>query len=79
MGSDQEYCRRNGLNPATFSTYKVKLGFSKHKKPRAKAFVKIEPKLSEGSGERPTSEFKSRLIPDPKWTAEFVSALFLRK
>lgn len=82
MGSDQEYCRRNGLHPGTFSAYKVKLGFSKRKLQRTKAFVKIEPKPSGivvGTLVAPAAAQKSRLMPDAKWTAEFVLSLMSQK
>jgi len=82
MGTDQEYCRRNGLNPVTFSSYKVKLGFSKRPRPRVKAFVKVEPKaaavMTGTLGGQVTSQ-KARVLPDAKWTAELISALMSQK
>lgn len=82
-GTDVEYCRRNGLSPTTFSAYKVKLGFSKHKKREAPpAFVKVEPKTAVSGSVLQSAQAapkNSRALPDAKWTAEFVSALFGQK
>ena len=83
MGTNVEYCRRNGLNTATFSAYKVKLGLSKSKKqPRPSAFVQIAPKTAASNGPASPalvakgSPLQPSTVPDAKWAAQFVAALF---
>lgn len=75
MGTDQEYCRRNELNAGTFSAYKVKLGFTKPRKVRGKAFVKVEPKRDEAPRPPKVPAPRSPALPDPRWTAELIRAL----
>jgi hypothetical protein len=70
-GSNTLYCRANGLNHKTFSTYKVKLGFSKPKG-RPKAFVEVKPKVEEKRLVRADSK---KSLPDAKWLAEFAITL----
>lgn len=81
MGSNAEYCRRNGLSPKVFRSYKKKFGRAKARAPRLKAFVKVE-------GESPASEAPRTAaprgssgppLPDARWTAEFVAALMAHR
>ena len=86
MGTNVEYCRGNGLNPATFSAYKVKLGLSKSKKQaRSSAFVQITREVAVSTGPAllvaaaKASPAQPPVIPEAKWVAEFVAALFGQK
>lgn len=76
IGTDAEYCRRNGINDKTFSSYKTKFGFTKTiKKGRPKKFIKIKRELLSVDAAKPLATKSSRGELDPKWMAEFVSAL----
>lgn len=67
IGTDAEYCKRNGLNDKTFWAHKSKYGFTKPAKGRPKKFVKVETEPV-----RATPQSRS---PDPKWLGEFVAIL----
>ncbi len=76
-GTDAEYCRRNGLDPGIFRTYKKK--YTIPKQSGAKAFVKVTTTEDpapprEAASRRPERTSESRL-PDARWTAEFIAAL----
>lgn len=78
LGSDHEYCRRNGLHPTTFSGYKRKLGFMPSKKKMTRKFVKVLSEPAEKNQKEPLQVSYTKL-PDPKWTAELLLALAKRQ
>jgi len=57
-GSDREYCRRNGLDVASFYTYKSEMGLTRKQK---KKFVQVA-----------ATKDETRWLPDAKWTADFL-------
>jgi len=63
-GSDREYCTQNGLNVGAFYSYKSEMGLTK---PMKKKFVKLAPKETESVA------LMKAPLPDPRWTAEFLS------
>lgn len=74
IGTDAEYCRRNGINDKTFSNYKTKFGLTKGiKKGRPKKFIKLESAAVVDTRPRPADSIQGGA--DAKWMAEFVSAL----
>lgn len=77
LGSDAEYCRRNRLDPKVFRAYKKKYRRAERRASRAPAFVKVE-KLERGayvSAAEAHHFSREAALPDPRWTAEFISAL----
>jgi hypothetical protein len=76
-GSDTEYCRRRGLDPKLFRSYK-----KKHAKPKPgvvepKAFVQIQCAESQTEPKVAAKRLpESAALPDPRWLAEFVTHLF---
>lgn len=72
-GSNEEYCRINGLPKSPFYRHKKRLGLTRPFKPSNRAFIKIAPVKPEESAVE--VKFKRGSLPDPKWTAEFVSSL----
>jgi len=60
-GSSREYCRRNGLSAPSFYAYKSELGLTRKAR---KSFVKVD--TADTRVSRPS------VLPDPKWTAEFL-------
>lgn len=77
LGTEAEYCRRNGLKPSVFREYKKKYGAPKARVPRAKAFVKVERQepVPNGPGTQASRRTREALFPDARWTAEFIAAL----
>ena len=72
LGSNQEYCKANGLQKSTFHVHKRRLGFTKPFKKKRSVFVKVAPVL--GRPEKPVKIQQARL-PNPKWVAEFIMAM----
>ena len=71
-GSNTEYCRTQGLNYRVFRVFKKKLGATRpYPNNRKNGFVKLEP-TSDGVSAR---ELYRKTLPDPRWTAQFISAL----
>ena len=76
-GSDQEYCRANQLGFSQFRKRKRKYGMSAVRGRPRKAFVRVEAAV-EPEEEKETMRLyrpRERALPDPKWMAEFVTAL----
>jgi hypothetical protein len=80
MGTDPEYCRRNGLKLKQFKDYKRKFGFTRPRKQRAKGFLKVECEELLQTDSKKTPRGGPRVaLPDAGWTAEFVIALMARR
>ena len=79
MGSEVEYCRRNSLSLSKFRSYKEKFGMSRQYKRRPSPFVRVK---AVESTQIPKSVEVNRVgnrLPDPKWMAEFVTALLSKQ
>ena len=72
-GSDAEYCRRQGLDPKVFRAQKKKFNRREARAPAAGAFVKIE---AQATAPKAAMSGRAATLPDPRWTAEFIVALF---
>ena len=79
LGSDQEYCRRNRLNPSTFAGHKKRMGLTRgEKRKRERKFVRLElPEADSGAPAeaRVSVQKKALPLPDPKWLAELIQGL----
>jgi len=67
-GSQAAYCRKNGIDPATYYAQKCKLGFSKKRESIKSDFVRVETKGLDNPRSR-------RRLPDPRWVADFILEL----
>jgi len=75
MGSEVEYCRRNSLSLSKLRVYKEKFGMSRQYKRRPSPFVRVRPAEPKPVAKPTEIDRKSHALPDPKWMAEFVTAL----
>jgi hypothetical protein len=77
-GSEPEYCDQNGLNFSRFRKYKRKFGMTAPRGRPRKAFVRVETSPEPALEKHTTRSTRSREfrgLPDPRWMAEFVTAL----
>lgn len=71
-GSDEGYCRANGLSKGLFYVHKKRLGFTRPPKTKRGLFVKVDPV---GGRAEKLSKVEEPHLPDPKWVAQFILAL----
>jgi len=78
-GTDVEYCQHHGINLGHFKAYKKKLGLTRWRRRRTKAFARV---VTNDIPHRLTRDIERPLLrtrPDPRWVAEFVSILLAQK
>jgi hypothetical protein len=75
MGSEVEYCRRNSLSLSKLRFYKEKFGMSRQYKRRPTPFVRVKTAEPQQIAKPAEIDRMGYPLPDPKWMAEFVTAL----
>jgi hypothetical protein len=79
-GSNQEYCRLEGLTPSTFASYKKRFGLTKetprHRLSGFSEVVQVDSvQGNHAKGTAFESKAKTPSLPDPKWLAELILGL----
>lgn len=76
-GTLAEYCERHGLNPRQLRRYKKKFGATRtYRRRSAKAFVKVEcEQAPQAEPETAARERRPSELPEPRWLADFITAL----